>query len=501
MAIYAAGTCYLILVYVRHAFKKITPPTQADDQLPKVTVQLPLYNERYVARRLIEAVALLDYPPDRLHIQVLDDSTDDTPELIQGRITQLRADGLNIDLVRRADRKGFKAGALAHGMTLTDSDFFAIFDADFVPPVDFLKRTMPYLANPTIGMVQTRWGHLNEDDNLLTHGQALAIDGHFAVEQYARYHGGIVFSFNGTGGVWRRKAIEDAGGWSADTLCEDFDLSYRATFKGWKYAYTRDVVVPGELPSQMASYKQQQSRWAKGSTQVLKKLFWSLMRSDLSLRNKIMGFLQMMQYAVQLFMLLMILMTPPMIALGAFRVLPVTPFSLIALSAPLLYGLGQMALYGKNWWRRTIYFVPLLVICSGMSLNNGKAAISALLGIRTEFKRTPKFDKNGQQDQAGKNTASSPLRRPVRPQYTAQYTGVLTAPDIGGELFMCLYALFGALLALRIETSMVAYLLFYVVAYGSIVSWSLYDRWAVLRLRRSRTLDALESEPIQTTGR
>ncbi len=481
MGCYAAGTCYVVLVYLRHAREPDPTPTQPDEQLPKVTVQLPLYNERYVARRLIDAVATLDYPKDRLHIQVLDDSTDDTTDLIYSRIAQLRADGYQIDLVRRKNRSGYKAGALANAMQYANSDFFAIFDADFVPPANFLKRTIPFFQDPKIGMVQTRWGHLNADDNVLTRGQALAIDGHFGVEQFARYHGGIVFSFNGTGGVWRRQAIEDAGGWSADTLCEDFDLSYRATFKGWKYAYVRDVVVPGELPSQMASYKQQQSRWAKGSTQVLVKLFPQLWTNNgMTVRNRIMGFLQMMQYAVQVFMLLMLLLTPPMVVLGAFDNLTVIPYSLLALSAPVLYGLGQIALNRGSWWQRTIYFPTLILFCSGMSLNNGRAALSALLGVRTEFKRTPKFHQDGR------------TNRWIR----SQYTGALTAPDIGGEAFMLLYSIFGMILSLQFAPSMAGFMLFYILAYGSVVGWTLWDRWQVLRPQR-----VVEPETIHQMGR
>jgi cellulose synthase/poly-beta-1,6-N-acetylglucosamine synthase-like glycosyltransferase len=480
MGLYATGTCYLVLVYLRHAFDKDPSATMAEPDLPKVAVQLPLYNERYVARRLIDAVAQLDYPHDRLIIQVLDDSTDDTTELIQGRIAQLRAEGLKIELVHRADRTGYKAGALANAMKQTDAPFFAIFDADFIPPTDFLRRTVPLFQDPTIGMVQTRWGHLNEQDNILTRAQALAIDGHFGVEQFARYHDGIVFSFNGTGGVWRRATIESAGGWSADTLCEDFDLSYRATFKGWKYAYLRNVCVPGELPSQMASYKQQQSRWAKGSTQVLLKLAPSLFRSNLSIRNKLLGFMQMMQYAIQMFMLVLLLLTPPMIALGAFHNLTVIPYSLLALSAPLLYFLGQVAIHGKNWWRRSINFIPLLLMCSGMSLNNGRAAISAMLGLRTEFKRTPKFHQDGQSNRWTR----------------AHYTSLLAAPDLGGETFMLAYSLLGFFLAMELAPGMMSYMLFYVAAFGSIVGWSLFDRWLVIRPQRH-----IEAESVPGIGR
>src|SRR5262249_40104026 len=257
LALYTCGQLYLLYTYVRHAAVTATKnplalrPGLEPGDLPTVTVQLPLFNERYVARRIIEAVANLDYPWDRLHIQVLDDSTDDTTELIQGRIAQLQAEGLHIDLIHRKNRVGFKAGALANGLKHTSSEFIAIFDADFMPKPDFLLRTVPYFSeDECIGVVQARWGHLNDEDNLLTRSQALAIDSHFAVEQFARSAGKLIFSFNGSCGLWRRRCIEDSGGWQSDTLTEDFDLSYRAQIKGWRFVFVRDVVVPGEVPPQ-----------------------------------------------------------------------------------------------------------------------------------------------------------------------------------------------------------------------------------------------------------
>ncbi len=478
---YASGTLYLILVYLRHARTRFPQPTLPESQLPKVTVQLPLYNERYVARRVIEATAAFDYPRDRLHIQVLDDSTDDTTELIQGRIAQLRSEGLCIDLIHRKNRTGYKAGALANGMRYTDGEFFAIFDADFVPAPDFLKRTVPYFAkDEKLGVVQTRWGHLNDNDNILTRSQALAIDGHFGVEQFARSADGIVFSFNGTGGVWRRTCIEEAGGWTHDTLTEDFDLSYRAQLKGWHFVYDRDVVVPGEIPPQMSAYKHQQARWAKGSTQVLVKLLFPLLRSNLSIRNRIMGFLQLMQYAIQLVMLLLLILTPPMILLRVFDNMPVMPFSLLATSAPILYALGQHALHKENWWKRAFYFPSLLLFCSGMSLNNGRAALSAFLRIPSEFKRTPKFHLNGQSTQWTRS----------------QYATLLSTPDITGEVFLGLYSLVGVWLAFEFAPSMLMYLLFYALSYFTVVGWSLWDRWLVMRPEHTS-----ERETVRQPGR
>jgi len=483
VALYACSTLYLILVYVRHLNDQPSPPAPLvkDSVVPKVAVQVPMFNERYVARRVVEAVARLDYPKDRLHIQILDDSIDDTPELIQGRIAELRAEGLHIELIHRVDRSGYKAGALANALEKTDAEFIAIFDADFVPQPDFLQRVMPYFnQRERVGMVQTRWGHLNEDDNILTHSQALAFDGHFGVEQEARCAGEIVMSFNGTGGIWRRQCIEEAGGWQSDTLTEDFDLSYRAQVKDWHMVYVREIVVPGEIPPQMSAYKSQQARWAKGSTQVLLKLAPQVLRSGLSKRNKVLGILQMMQYAIQIAMLAVLLLTPPMILLHAFDHVEVTPFSLLTLSAPILYALGQIALYKVNWWQRMTYLPVLLLLACGMSFNNGLAAITAVLGIQSEFVRTPKFHAN---------------------QRTAwwtrsQYVGLFSNPKITGEAVLCTYSLVGVGIALIDMPSMAPYLLFYAASYGLIIGWSLWDMWLMRKPARR-----IEPEAISQPGR
>ncbi len=326
-----------------------------------------------------------------------------------------------------------------------------------MPPPDFLKKTVGYFAtDPKLGLVQTRWGHLNDDDNVLTRSQALALDGHFGVEQYARSADHLVMSFNGTGGIWRRSCIEDAGGWHNDTLTEDFDLSYRAHIKGWHFTYVRDVVVPGGIPPQMSAYKHQQARWAKGSTQVLIKLLIPMLRSQMTFRNRVLGFLQLIQYAIQLIVLLVLILIPPMILLNAFDNMPVGSFSLLAIAGPILYALGQQALYKENWWRRAIYFPALLIFSSGMSLNNGRAAISAFMRQPSEFKRTPKFHLNGQSKQWTRS----------------QYAALMNTPDVTGEIIMGTYSLFGLILAILLSPSMILFMLLYVVAYFTIVGWS-----------------------------
>ena len=466
LTIYALGTVYIIYSYLKHFGKDVPCPPMREDEWPKVTVQLPLYNERYVARRIIDAVASLDYPHDRLHIQVLDDSTDDTTDLISGRIAQLKAEGLRIDLVRRANRKGYKAGALAEGLPFTDGEFIAIFDADFVPERDFLKRTVPYFKlGDDIGVVQARWGHLNATENILTRSQALAIDGHFGVEQFARCNNDLIFSFNGTCGLWRRKCIEDAGGWSADTLTEDFDLSYRAHMRGWHFFYVRDVMCPGEIPAQMASYKQQQSRWSKGSTQVMIKLTWVLMAcSKLSLRKRIMGVLQLFQYAIQIFILLSLVLAPIMLITNSLDGLPLAPLGVMSLAAPILYALGQQAL-NNDWTARTLYFPVLMVFSSGMVINNSRAALDAFTGKPSEFKRTPKFRSHA-------DWANSLWQQ-------SQYA-TLVGKDILWELVLGVYTSFSAVAALILAPSFAPYFLLYTLGLFSVAGWSLSERWLAM---------------------
>ncbi len=286
---FALGTTVLLIAYLRYRNEVVTPLQLHN--FPTVAVQLPIYNELFVVERLLQAVAALDYPRDRLWIQILDDSTDSTTELVARTVAALQQQGVNIAHVRRPNREGYKAGALAYGMTLLNVEYIAVLDADFVPQPDFLQRTIAFLvSNPKIGMVQTRWGHLNPDDNALTKGQALALDGHFVVEQTARSRAGLLMNFNGSGGVWRVNAINEAGGWRDETLTEDLDLSYRAQLLGWRFAYMPDVVVPGELPEHIAAYKQQQARWAKGGTQVFRLMIFPVWRHPrLTLGQRLMA--------------------------------------------------------------------------------------------------------------------------------------------------------------------------------------------------------------------
>lgn len=359
---------------------------------PHVTLQLPVYNERHVVERLLEAVMQLEWPAERLQIQVLDDSTDDTGQIIAAALARYRARGTPIQLehVRRPDRRGFKAGALQHGLTSASGEFIAIFDADFIPPADFLQKTIPCFSDPRVGCVQTRWGHVNPESSPLTRAQALGIDGHFVVEQSARHAVHAYLNFNGTAGVWRRACMWDAGGWQGDTLTEDLDLSYRAQLRDWRIRYQPEVVVPAELPVQIDAFKRQQFRWAKGSIQTALKLLGYLWRAPQPAWLKVMGTLHLTNYSVHPLMLVNLLLILPM-AISQSPILRLTPFFTLA-------AIGPPAVY---WTAMGIQPVPLLTrlgrlavligLGTGLSVNNTRAVLEAMLGLDSEFKRTPKF--------------------------------------------------------------------------------------------------------------
>lgn len=457
LALYTSGQAVLLYRYwrTRH-IQAETPPV---DEFPAVTVQLPLYNEQYVATRLIDAVAKLDYPRDKLWIQVLDDSTDGTVQIVARYLAKLEKQGYQVQHIHRPKRIGYKAGALAYGMTFIKNEFIAIFDADFIPPTDFLKQTIPHLVhNPNIGVVQTRWGHLNSDDNWLTRSQTLSIDAHFIVEQTARNRSGWLIPFNGTGGIWRRDCIDSAGGWSADTLTEDLDLSYRAQIKGWQSLFLPDIEVPGEIPPQLFAYKQQQSRWAMGNTQCLIKLASPIVRARLSLSQKVMAIQHLCQYLPHPLMLMLLLLTPPLLLTNALNQIPLAPLGIVGLAPPLMYIVSQMRLH-NNWLTQLKAFPILLLIGTGISLSNTLAVMGAITGIKVEFRRTPKFV-DGWADN----------------HYALQ--GDLT---IWLELVLMIYALWGAWLAWHIQRELTIYLLIYALSFATIVGWSLREMWAVRR--------------------
>ncbi len=378
----------------RRTQEPVTPEPPAE--WPSVTVQLPLYNERYVARRLLEAVGSLDYPSDRLEIQVLDDSTDETRAIIDETASRLRARGLTVVHLHRRERTGFKAGALAAGLKEARGEFVAVFDADAVPGVDFLRKTIPHFTDARVAVVQTRLGHLNREFSLLTVAQALGIDGHFAVEQPARYWGNLLLNFNGTAGVWRRTAIEDAGGWAHDTLTEDLDLSSRAQLRGWRIVYRADLVCPAELPVLITGFKSQQRRWAKGAIQTAFKLLPAVARGPFSLWTKYQAFIHLTYYMIYPAMLTIILLSVPL--LGAEEVGPEGTILVdVSLAFTLgILGPGFLLLYAQRildpgWLRRAWRLPAIMIIGVGVAWSTSMAVLDALWRKDLEFARTPKF--------------------------------------------------------------------------------------------------------------
>jgi cellulose synthase/poly-beta-1,6-N-acetylglucosamine synthase-like glycosyltransferase len=396
MAVYGLSNLISVFLYLRkknratHRRKRTVIAVW-----PRVTVQLPVFNERYTIERLINAVARFDYPMDRLQVQVLDDSTDDTTGLIRRLVRKYTAKGLDIELIRRSGRNGYKAGALAEGLKTASGDLIAIFDADFIPQPDWLKKTVPEFRQRRLGCLQTRWGHLNDRFNTLTLAQSLGIDGHFIVEQNARSRHNLFMNFNGTSGLWRKACIVDAGGWQADTLTEDLDLSYRAQLRGWKFDYLSDVVVPAELPAHIEAFKKQQFRWAKGSFQTFKKLTPSILNSEAPWYKKLMGILHISGYFVHPLMLIVLVLMLP-VGLFSPYVFRWMPWTMIAAFGPPLVYIFAETEHLPRLAERLSLLPVLTLIGFGLSLNNSVAAIEGLFGkTGGTFVRTPKFNLTG----------------------------------------------------------------------------------------------------------
>jgi cellulose synthase/poly-beta-1,6-N-acetylglucosamine synthase-like glycosyltransferase len=406
-ALFLYGTnCYVLLFLFhrnrkqgreeyRSILKKFESSSWSRD-LPLVTVQLPIYNERYVIRRLLKAACALDYPRHRLEIQLLDDSTDDTVEIASQLVAHYQAQGVPIVHIRRANRPGFKAGALKEGLEKARGEFLAVFDADFVPPPNFLRKTIPYFLDPKVGMVQVRWDHINSGYSVLTRAQSIGIDAHFSIEQGARAWSGLFLNFNGTAGIWRRQAILDAGGWQADTLTEDMDLSYRAQLSGWQLRYLLEVNCPAELPVQVAAFKSQQFRWAKGSIQTARKIIPALLEVRCSWFAKYQAILHMTHYMVHPLMLATILLSYPAVLLQTDNSRPwimigaATLFLFATLGPSALYVASQKVLYPD--WRSRIRWIPLMtLIGTGITLSNSRAVLEGLLFSGGRFVRTPKY--------------------------------------------------------------------------------------------------------------
>jgi cellulose synthase/poly-beta-1,6-N-acetylglucosamine synthase-like glycosyltransferase len=457
-----------LVQYHRHRKDQFPCPPVPDEQLPMVTVQLPIFNERLVVSRLIDAVARLDYPRDRLQIQVLDDSTDDTWVIANQRVAFYRQQGLDIQVHHRSDRQGYKAGALQAGLAEARGDFMAIFDADFVPRPEFLRQTVPHFISHTrLGLVQARWGHLNSEQSALTAAQTIALDKHFAMEQTVRHRASFFPKFNGSAGIWRRTCLENAGGWESDTVCEDLCLSTRAVLRGWQFLFLNDVVAPAELPATVSAYKNQQSRWAKGSTQCLVKFGPDIVQArQHSPAARLYALLSMAGYATHLLVLILLLVQVPLLSQGFRPPGVLIGFSLVGISQPLLFILGQRTLY-RDWRRRLSHFPALLLVAVGLAPSNGRAMIQAVIGRKHVFVRTPKG--------------------PIRGRQPAGLSGYRLPLDwiVGAELLLCLYAGYGLVLALEHGYyGSLPFLAVCILGFGYVGIASIWDRFG----EKDRTL-------------
>jgi hypothetical protein len=459
------GVLLALAAWHRPPVRSNQPPMSVSGDWPTVLVQLPVFNERYVVERLIDAAAALNYPSDRLRIQVLDDSTDDTAALARARVAYHRAQGKAVMYHHRVARSGFKAGALAEGLSLAQSEFVAVFDADFIPPPDFLRRLIPDLiADPELGLVQARWEHLNAEQNLITRAQALAIDSYFTVDQAARSEAGLLMNFNGSAGVWRRACIEAAGGWQADTLAEDLDLSYRAQLAGWRFAYRPHVAAPAEIPPSLLALKHQQFRWAKGSFQVLRKLGRQLIGAPMPLPRKAMGMLHLSGYLPHPLALLTLLLSLPVVLLRGQVPFNGSLLGWLGLVLPLVTAWGQLRLR-RNWAQGLLHYPVLVLGAIGLAFSNTRAFWEACIGEPSEFIRTPKFSGHGTHEN-GYSLASDG-------------TG-------WGELICALYALATALLALERAPAFVPVLCLYALSFGATAGFGFWESAGTRRTAEAR---------------
>ncbi len=434
---------------------------------PNVTVQLPIFNEYYVVERLIDSIIALEYPKSKLEIQVLDDSTDESKILAEKKVKEYKKKGFDIKHIHRKDRKGHKAGALKNGLELAKGEFIAIFDADFIPTTDFLKKTVPFFyEDKKIGMVQTRWGHVNENYSFLTKAQSIGVDGHFIIEQVARNGSRLWMNFNGTAGIWRKECILSAGNWQSDTLTEDFDLSYRAELKGWRFKYLSNIICPAELPSTVSAYKSQQFRWCKGSLQTAVKLIPKIIRAKLKWQVKAEAITHLVNYSVHPLIYLNILLTPLLIFTGArLKASSEILISIVLIGAvgPIVfYAFSQKCLY-KNWKKRLIWLPFLTMIGSGIALNNTKAWLEGIMGKKSTFIRTPKL-----------GIVSKDKKQIIKNRFK------YSKPKINGMIIIELLTVFYILttIILAFESSywlMIPFLLIYFFGFLYISSLSFYD--------------------------
>jgi cellulose synthase/poly-beta-1,6-N-acetylglucosamine synthase-like glycosyltransferase len=446
LSLYGLLGLLTLVLYWRYRHVTYPLPTVETADLPPVTIQLPTFNERYVIDRLLRAATDLDYPRDQLQIQVIDDSTDDTTRRAAELVAHYRQQGFDIELRHRTNRQGYKAGALAAAMPYAKGEFLALFDADFCPDPSFLQRTIPhFIADERLGMVQTRWGHFNHNQSLLTAAQAIALDKHFAMEQTVRHRANLFPKFNGAGGVWRRACLENAGGWEDDTVCEDLCLSTRAILRGWQFRFLNDVVTPAELPSTITAYKSQQARWAKGSLQCLFKFGRDIVGArEQSWLARGYALLAMSGYMAQFLALLLLLLQIPLIYAGQTFSRNMMIFSVAAVAQPLLFAMSQYVLY-PNWRQRLHYLPALLIVALGIGPNNVRAILQIFWQRHHVFVRTPKgIGLNGRNPHYVNGQTAQQARR-FHYRFTFDWI-------IGLEIFLALYAVAGIGVALWQQT-------------------------------------------------
>jgi cellulose synthase/poly-beta-1,6-N-acetylglucosamine synthase-like glycosyltransferase len=467
--LFGFGMHGIVMLYYYHKTSKITTPVHdLPKDLPNVTVQLPMYNEMYVIERLLAAVCNFDYPKDKLEIQVLDDSTDETVNIAKRLVAFYREQGHDINYIHRENRQGFKAGALKYGLEIAKGEFVAIFDADFVPKKDFLLKTIPQFNNDNVGCVQTRWEHLNEEYSLLTRALALALDGHFAIEQQVRNKAGFFINFNGTAGIWRKSTIIDAGNWQEDTLTEDMDLSFRAQLKGWKFIFLNDVTSPAELPADINALKTQQFRWTKGAVETAKKILPQVFKSDQPLKIKLECFVHLTSNIVFPFIILVALLNIPLVIIKNnvsgydeyYTMMSI--FVLASISTFLFYLYGQRALH-LDWRKRLLFFPIFLAGSMGMAVNNTKAVIEALINKKSGFERTPKYNIVSNTDEWHKK----------------KYVDKKLKGTVIFELFLTLYFLVGICIsAYYSEIAAIPFQLMFLFGFGTVGTLSLKHAFA-----------------------
>src|SRR5438046_1747602 len=479
LSAYGIHRYFIIYLYLKNR-KRPPVPSRYFENLPQVTVQLPIFNEVYVAERLLLSVSELDYPQDLLQIQVLDDSTDETREITAACAEELRQRGFNVQRIHRTDRIGFKAGALAVGLAAAEGEFLCILDADFVPEKDLLKRTVHFFTDPTVGMIQTRWGHLNRGYSLLTRMQAIFLDGHLLLEQIARSCSGRFFNFNGTAGLWRRSCIEQSGGWQHDTLCEDLDLSYRAQLQGWKFIYLSDVVTPAELPVDMNGFKSQQHRWTKGSIQTCKKLLPTIWASRLPLWIKLEATAHLMSnFAYLLLAFLCVLLHPSSGAPagGWLRTLliDVPVFLAASVSVAVFYIGVQRELHPRPWTKEIRYLPCLLAPAIGFSLHNARSVLEALFNHKSDFTRTPKYG----------------IERKSQSWRACQYRPLNSGLPLAELAFAIYFTYFVVFAIVHGQFLSVPFLLMFQAGFLYVCVSSFSNRWSKINIARSGAADAI----------